>query len=335
MKSFNYQLIILLAFFGAIAGGIFASLTVEMSWRYFIYGASDGAWIGGLMAAYTLLASRGRIGRKIRAQSFGFKVIFNSSIYVLLFFVGRYRGHILQGRAANLVWDTQFYSSLAYAVIIALLVNFIMEMSLLVGAKAVWNFVRGTYHRPLEEDRVFMFIDLASSTTIAEKLGNRKFMELLNLFFAALSDAAVETNAEIYKYVGDEAILTWTTKNSCQKNNALECFFRFQANLKNVEAEFVEKFEVLPAFRGALHRGHVISGELGVSRKEIAYLGDVVNTTARLMETAREHSELLVVSQDFLDEYEGKLPEDFQFNSLAFQSLRGRNEQVAVFGVRK
>ena len=326
------QLIVFLATLGGVSGGIFAVLTVEQSWSYFLYGASDGVWIGGVMAAYTLLVARGKFGRGFRKCGFLFKVITNSLAYLFIFFAGRYLGHVVQGRAGAVVWDAQLVSSVGFAVILALLVNFILEMSQLVGPKAVWNFVRGIYHKPIEEDRVFMFVDLASSTTIAEKIGNRKFLSLLNHFFSSLSDASIETGAEIYKYVGDEAILTWLSKDAAKEDRALECFFRFKNNLNLEEGIFRKEFDLVPEFRGAIHRGYVVSGELGVARKEIAYLGDVVNTTARLMETARDHGADLVVSQDFLELYiDG--PSKFSMKPLGEESLRGKGETIQAFAV--
>ena len=50
---------------------------------------------------------------------------------------------------------------------------------------------------------------MKDSTGLAERLGAIRFHELLNAFFRDIADAALECDAEIHKYVGDEAILTW------------------------------------------------------------------------------------------------------------------------------
>jgi len=41
----------------------------------------------------------------------------------------------------------------------------------LVGRKMLINYLKGRYKKPKKEIRVFMFLDLKSSTTLAEKLG--------------------------------------------------------------------------------------------------------------------------------------------------------------------
>ena len=52
-----------------------------------------------------------------------------------------------------------------------------------------------------------MFLDMRSSTTIAEKLGHERFYALLNELFHEISQPVLQTKAEIYQYVGDEVVL--------------------------------------------------------------------------------------------------------------------------------
>ena len=49
----------------------------------------------------------------------------------------------------------------------------------------------GVYHKPREVDRMFMFADMKSSTSVAEKIGNLKFGQLLQDFFSDVSDANI------------------------------------------------------------------------------------------------------------------------------------------------
>jgi len=54
----------------------------------------------------------------------------------------------------------------------------------LVFTPLFWKIARGKYYKPKSENRIFMFVDLNSSTTLAEKLGNERYHELLKDFFA-------------------------------------------------------------------------------------------------------------------------------------------------------
>ncbi len=53
-----------------------------------------------------------------------------------------------------------------------------------------------------------MFLDIKSSTTIAEQLGLENYYSLLNYFFHEISELVRSTKAEIYQYIGDEVVLT-------------------------------------------------------------------------------------------------------------------------------
>jgi len=55
------------------------------------------------------------------------------------------------------------------------------------------NFFLGKYHHPVAEERIFMFVDMNSSTTIAENLGHVKYFEMLKEYFVDLSGAVIES----------------------------------------------------------------------------------------------------------------------------------------------
>jgi len=70
-----------------------------------------------------------------------------------------------------------------------------------------WKFFRGRFNTPWEEERIFMFLDLQSSTEHAENLGHVEYSKMIQDCFNDLG-IVVENEADIYQYIGDEAILT-------------------------------------------------------------------------------------------------------------------------------
>ena len=70
-----------------------------------------------------------------------------------------------------------------------------------------------------------MFLDIKSSTTLAETLGGQKYFSLLNTFFRDISEPILEREAEIYKYVGDEVILTWSVEMGFRDASCIRVFF--------------------------------------------------------------------------------------------------------------
>ena len=56
---------------------------------------------------------------------------------------------------------------------------------------------------------MLLFIDMEFSTVIAERLGETGFLDFLNRFVADVTELIVAQRGAIYKYVGDEIIVTW------------------------------------------------------------------------------------------------------------------------------
>jgi adenylate cyclase len=88
----------------------------------------------------------------------------------------------------------------------------------------------------------------------------------------------MESRAEIYPYVGDEAVLTWPSDISFEDNNCLKAFFEFESELANKRAYYQGHYGVVPVFKGGLNTGRVMVAEVGVVKRDIAYHSDVLNT---------------------------------------------------------
>ena len=96
---------------------------------------------------------------------------------------------------------------------------------------------------------------------LAERLGPVRFHELLNEFFRDVADAALECEAEIHKYVGDEAILTWLDTDSLADGECLACPFLVRDIMMAKAETYRTRFGALPEFRASLHRGPIVAGE--------------------------------------------------------------------------
>jgi adenylate cyclase len=99
---------------------------------------------------------------------------------------------------------------LATALLLSL---FYSEISEFIGQNALISFFTGKYHEPVEEERIFMFLDMKSSTTIAEKLGHLNYFGFLREYYQCFTKAIIAYEGEIYQYVGDEIILSWKVRD--------------------------------------------------------------------------------------------------------------------------
>jgi adenylate cyclase len=86
-------------------------------------------------------------------------------------------------------------------------------------------------------------------------------------------------------------------------------------------------------FRAGLHCGAVVTGEMGTVKKEIAFLGDTVNTGARIEEACRQTGHRLLASGDLIALL--ALPPEVRCTSIGIVPLRGRSADLELFALTK
>jgi adenylate cyclase len=201
-------------------------------------------------------------------------------------------------------------------------------MGRLLGFGTLRNLLTGRYVQPRREQRAFLLIDMKDSTGMAERLGAVRFHELLNDFFRDVADAALECDAEIHKYVGDEAILTWPSARALGDSNCLACPFVARDFMEANRPRYLNRFGAVPEFRAALHCGEIVAGEIGDVRHEIAYVGDTLNVAARLLDATKTLGHDVLISADLLAH--ATLPPGIVAEPLPTLTVRGRAAPLAI-----
>jgi len=97
-----------------------------------------------------------------------------------------------------------FRRDFLFSITFLILMLFILQVLLLVGRANFFRLLLGLYHQPREITRIFMFVDLNDSTSIAERLSNKAYSSFIKDYFHDISDAILMFGGEIYQYVGDE-----------------------------------------------------------------------------------------------------------------------------------
>jgi len=201
----------------------------------------------------------------------------------------------------------------------------------LLGPGNLWRKLTGKYHSPKEEERIFMFLDLRNSTTLAEKLGNVRFSRLCQDFFWDLTNPVIDTKGEISHYIGDEAVLSWLPKNGLPSARCLDCFFRMREQIESRAEHYRSEYGIIPEFKAGAHIGPVVAAEVGEIKSEIVFHGDVLNTTARITGLCSEMRSDLLISGDLLHRL--TLPEALSAQSLGMKLLKGKEQEVEVVAV--
>ena len=88
----------------------------------------------------------------------------------------------------------------------------------------------------------------------------------------------------------------------------------------------------MPEFKAGLHSGLSVTGELGFTKREIAYAGDVLNTTARIEEACKTYGEPLLISENLVSLMNQKI---FTFKEVGKARLRGKEKEMTLFAVKR
>jgi len=312
-------LIIIPASLGGLIFGFSMSENIEQAFRIFLF-SGIVAGIMFFLAGFEKIISHYRLRRLPFLWHLFIKVLMHTILLSTVFIAFYYfqYGDFLLTRAHG----TLFLKLLLLSSILGIIINLILISNRMIGKGVLLKYLTGRYHTPIEEERIFMFIDIKSSTTIAEKIGHRKFHSLLNDFFYDITDPILENDGEIYKYVGDEVIVTWPLKKGIKNNNCVRAFFEVKKKIEEKKDRYLKDYGLVPEFKAGLHCGTIIVGEMGDIKSEIAYLGDVVNTTARIQTQCHVHDADLLTSSVMIEKMEEPL--FFGYSELGEIQLRGK-----------
>jgi len=210
--------------------------------------------------------------------------------------------------------------------------NLFKGMEKRMGRSNLRSWVFGLLNKPREENRIFMFIDMKSSTTIAEKLEHKKFSHLIQDVF---SDLAVVDNykAEIYQYVGDGAILSWSLRKGLRHNNFLRAFYAFNHVIYKRRRYYQRKYDLVPQFKAGIHVGKVMVLQVGQIRRDISYNGDTMNTAARIESMCNEYRQNLLISGDLFVFV--KDPKPYSFKNVGTIKLKGKRKAIDIYQVKQ
>ena len=220
-----------------------------------------------------------------------------------------------------------FWLMIVVITLIALLVNDKY------GPGVFVSFLMGRYFQPKREERIFMFLDLRSSTSAAEQLGEERYFNFLKDAYRDATPAILHTSGEIYQYVGDEIVVSWKKVLGAENANVVRCFFDIRRRFLDKAEYYKEKYDgIIPEFKAGLHYGYVMAGEVGIVKRDIAYSGDVLNTTSRIQSKCNELNVDILISKYLLDQL-GTLPETYVPSKVGDISLRGKQHSLMLYTI--
>jgi adenylate cyclase len=337
LKNVSYYVII-----GSIVGAVIGLFLQYLDRENSILPVIRGFIIGFLVGTTIGLGEEFLFLDKFRRKTFLFLQLFRVMTYsaafifyeLLLHTVINY--HIMDKPFSEAV-HIAFYRDylvrdLLIITFISLIFIFFLQIRRLHNPGDLRKYVFGKYHLPEEIEKIFLFIDLKSSTETAERLGNLRYSSFLIDYYHDMTIGILMSKAEIYQYVGDEIILTWYLEEGLKNSRCINCFSDIKNTMELNKENYLQKYGIYPQFKAALHAGKVSVTWIGGIKKEIVYHGDVINTTSRILGECNKYNQTLIISEYLLEKVE--LPGYLISEFLAELQLKGRQEKIKLFGLK-
>ena len=329
--------------------GILKFQPTELNSGFYTYSQSnlpliESGLFGFLFGSFFYVIHWATENTRIRKMSFGRVILVQSGSYllafVLVFFIVYFS--MTQMDFSPIKNSEEFLrmfgenpaviiSFLAYITFVIVLVNFFLEVSKKFGPGNLWNLFIGKYHNPIVENKIFMFLDLKDSTGYAEKLGHIKYSELIQDCFLDLNEILDDHQAQVYQYVGDEAVLMWDKDQEGAAKDAIKLYYTFQQLLSDDSEKYKSKFGLVPEFKAGINEGTVTAAEVGSVKREIAFHGDVLNTAARIQKVCNQYKKNLLSSESFV-EFMGDVDE-FKKVQIGYIPLKGKSIPVNIYSI--
>ena len=337
LKNVSYYSII-----GTVAGAVIGFILHYID-KIDIFGPTiRGLLIGFLVGTTIGLCEEFLFLEKFRRKTYFFLLLFRTFVYSVIFAFYE----LLINSASNFltknlsmaesiysaVYRENFTRDLSIIAIVSTILIAMLQIKRLHRPGDLLKYVTGKYHRPEEIKKIFLFIDLKSSTAIAEKIGNIDYSSFLIDYFHDMTGAILMSKAEIYQYIGDEIILTWSFDQGVKYSRCINCFFDIKNSIELNKEKYLKKYGVFPQFKAALHSGNVSVTWIGSIKKEIVYHGDVLNTTARIQDECNKYNQCFLLSEYMLDNI--KIPEFLRSEFVGELLLKGKQKKVKIYGLK-
>lgn len=319
--------------FGAIVGILYTQIAYEVGIVSALRGAYVGTVIASLSATFEVFGARKHWKRFFLTARFSVALLLRTIIYTAIIVVALVSQHLVapneQVSLGRFLMDIR--SDVVFSLIAAFVFNFIYAIHELLGPKVLLRFLIGRYHRPVREERVFLFLDMVGSTHLTETLGDITFHSMLNDFYVDLTDPILRRRGEIHRYVGDEMVASWPVRDGLRNANCVLVVGEIFKALEERRAFYEDTYGVFPGFRAGLHLGPVVIGEMGSAKKEFVFVGDAVNATARIEQACRSFERNVIASGELIDRLGA--PPGVMVEDLGEFEPRGRSQKMRIFSL--
>jgi class 3 adenylate cyclase len=311
---------------------LLAGLTAVATGRPMVYVLIDAIFVGtgvGLFEQFYVQSLRGRWLRNMHPL---LSISIYTAFVAVLFIVAIHLSHLLMGQ-----WDTLPIAYQRLPLALPLVIAFsvigivVMRTAHFIGIETLFHLMIGTYHRPVIEEKVLLFLDINDSTGLAERLGAIQIKSLVGKFLFDISKPITDYGGEIYLYKGDGLIALWNWNEAIRGNRILRAIDAVFAAVRREELAYQREFGVIPRFRIGVHGGEVVVSEQGDTKRAIGVYGSTINIAARMEEAAKAHGVGCAISGDVARALSDS---ERQLLPLGREQIKGISVEIPIFEYR-
>ncbi len=154
-------------------------------------------------------------------------------------------------------------------------------------SKELFNRLKGISHKERKEERAsILFCDLCSFTLLTRSLTPETIKEILDKYFALISETVQKKYGIIDKFIGDAVMALFLSRRESDipsEKSALECAIDIHRGIGRRRDPGGNPLKV----RTGIHTGKVIIDSVGTEkRSDFTVIGSAVNFAAKLQQTA-------------------------------------------------
>jgi class 3 adenylate cyclase len=205
-------------------------------------------------------------------------------------------------------------------------------------------FLAGGRPRPQELTATVLFADVASFTSICERLEPAPLIAWLDRFIDTMAGVIMAHEGVLLRFIGDGILAVFgvpvprrdSAAIADDARRAVRCALAMEQAMERLNDEWGAAGQPRAGFRIGLHTGPLVAGSLGTGpRMEFCLLGDTANVGARLEQLGKEFVKgrqlycTIVASGPTVELLEGSVPSLY----VGEFALRGKRAMLDVYRV--
>ncbi len=180
-------------------------------------------------------------------------------------------------------------------------------------------------------DIAVLFVDIRGFTSLSEGMTAEEVVDILNRYLGKVTNAIFKNGGTLDKFIGDAVMAIYNApldvEDYCDK--AVQTAFDIIESMESVNRELREVYGREIACGVGVHCGKAVVGNIGCEyRMDYTAIGDTVNIAERL-ESIAKGGEILISGEVY-----DKVNHRFQAEPIGEQSLKGRQDKVAVYRMK-